>query len=1508
MSHHIYRPLCAETTVEHCAVGRFVRADRASLLAAGPMCLRSYDLHDDASGSRRLRLQGEWSFFGRVAAMHVLPAAALRRSGSQLDALLLTFDDAQMAVVEFDPVGETMETVQIVDIGASVAADSSAVHRVRLDGPQGVTRIDPQHRVAAVALRGDRFAFVPLLATGAERRAAVIAGAAVADDAEPLLGEPFVVSLHDALGIRGTVKDWRFLTGCRDPTVAFIVEVAPTWAGSIAAAGEPLEQPTSPMGQQSAPAAAATPPGCVLVAFALTGRAVPERGRPASFAKVWQMDGLPADSFALHPVPAPLGGALILSDHAMLYAKPGQCCGLRANGFSRVTLDTRICPRAARLHPSLDFFLRGTVVTFVRPDLCVLCLASGEVFGIVLRGLATAGMSTARALAPHLPPSAARGLGVGQIMQLESCMLSRSVVASCACVLPPSLARRGAGDADVVHLFLGSRRGRSIVVRYESATSGESGSGNGNGESGGGKRIKLSHGAAEEDDDADIYGTSSASSAGGGDSSASPKAASVAAANAATLPPRLLVDDALAQLGPVACTAAGHRLGALPPDTSTKPGQGTEELVCCMGESSSGSLGVMHQGLFAEQVAEFELAGCNDAWTVQTHSGELKDGEAQPESFLVLSTAERTVVLDSTFGGELDELSAETSAFFMGGPTLDMGDIVDGRCSVQIHEEGLRVVDLSCGACVCEMPLDEPLDAGGLGVRDGARIVASSITDPHVLLLLSNGDVRVLKVDRDDLDFACLEVPSLACFTGPRAACLFSSAGWGSSGTDAVSDTSDVTAVAAASASGGAAAASARSEKVSAMNTDDDDLLYGGGGGDGGGGGGSSSSKAAPDADAAASEAAGASKSASAAAAAPSRSDLVAIVDAVGTLFVFRLPDFQLVLTCDHFACGFQLVIGDASGALSESEEALLALGAEPHVVELAVVPMGPECQSCLMARLTNGDLLVYRVSPASKLLRVAHNIITRPLYAAKSKKKAAATETAKLTTSEDTTPYRRRHVRPFSNVGGGFGALVLGRRPVWLLAKRGRPHVVAARLRPRAADVAAAAGKTFPDELGGFTPFHSESCRRGFVCFDGSTGIVRVCEMPSVRAGGVPIHADERTVVCHGELSALQVPIGCTPHKMAYLGRASASTLGSKVAPCVPTYAVLVSYKEPWNPVAERAVKTAEVLAATAATIESGDTSKPLQAAPPPLSDLPRDSPALTRDRYELRLIEGGASNAQWQRGVVDRFTFEPNEVAMCVTLFWLRDAEATLAPPRPYIGVGTSAVSPDGEHAESTGRFLLFEIKHVNRKKKRRGVLAAGEITTIPMLSTAKLEKKFSGPVSALVQLHNYIVVAYGAKIFVYQLNAGEFAPHAFFDGAIMTLEMRVVKDYLLFSDYSRSIRLMRWKEMEMNLASMGSDLNPLGVTAIEFSILTDEKRANRVKKELGLLVADDESNLQLYKFVPKGASVVRRIRSLPVVLFLSLPPSLYLSLSPPHPPPTRYHQTRARRKPTNLAAENG
>ena len=67
-------------------------------------------------------------------------------------------------------------------------------------------------------------------------------------------------------------------------------------------------------------------------------------------------------------------------------------------------------------------------------------------------------------------------------------------------------------------------------------------------------------------------------------------------------------------------------------------------------------------------------------------------------------------------------------------------------------------------------------------------------------------------------------------------------------------------------------------------------------------------------------------------------------------------------------------------------------------------------------------------------------------------------------------TLYRRRRVRPFANVGGGRGAIILGRRPLWLLEKRGRAHVVAARMQPRrAADAAEEFKKTWTDELAGF-------------------------------------------------------------------------------------------------------------------------------------------------------------------------------------------------------------------------------------------------------------------------------------------------------------------------------------------------------------------------------------------------------------------------------------------------------
>ena len=153
--------------------------------------------------------------------------------------------------------------------------------------------------------------------------------------------------------------------------------------------------------------------------------------------------------------------------------------------------------------------------------------------------------------------------------------------------------------------------------------------------------------------------------------------------------------------------------------------------------------------------------------------------------------------------------------------------------------------------------------------------------------------------------------------------------------------------------------------------------------------------------------------------------------------------------------------------------------------------------------------------------------------------------------------------------------------------------------------------------------------------------------------------------MVCHGEISALQVPLGCTPHKLAYLGRASASTLGSKVAPCVPTYAMLCSYREAWDPVAERAaVAAAEEAAAQAAAAASGAEVIP-PAAQFPLVALPRDSPALTRDRYELRLVEGGASNVRWQRGVVDRFCFDANEVSLCTVTFYANHAHNLTRSP---------------------------------------------------------------------------------------------------------------------------------------------------------------------------------------------------------------------------------------------------
>jgi CPSF A subunit region len=67
---------------------------------------------------------------------------------------------------------------------------------------------------------------------------------------------------------------------------------------------------------------------------------------------------------------------------------------------------------------------------------------------------------------------------------------------------------------------------------------------------------------------------------------------------------------------------------------------------------------------------------------------------------------------------------------------------------VQVIPTGVRVLAASLAApCSQEIHLNLPVDVGGLGAAEGVQISSVSIEDPYLLLRLSDGAIRVLRVD-----------------------------------------------------------------------------------------------------------------------------------------------------------------------------------------------------------------------------------------------------------------------------------------------------------------------------------------------------------------------------------------------------------------------------------------------------------------------------------------------------------------------------------------------------------------------------------------------------------------------------------------------------------------------------------------------------------------------------------------------------------------------------------------
>ena len=307
--------------------------------------------------STELVLEETFSLFDRVSSFQVLKLKgelARKATGireiNEADALVVSFKVGKVAVLAFDVIVRRLHLLAIFNfesdatgLGAHVRASASVRLPTGASG-QGIVKVDPNQRCLAMVMYEDQLAVLPL-ATFSESRGMLGFGYAeepeeeddeealehrkgyvssvkdrpeqknlgdidfVTDYSSRLFRPPFIIPFSEiGEGIVGETKDFCYLRGYIDPTIAILHEPVPTNSARLT-----YERHT-----------------CQLTAVTLdleTGR------HPV----VWTVPNLPHDALCLVPVDSPIGGVIVLCTNAILYLSQQQVISQGLNGFAPTT-------------------------------------------------------------------------------------------------------------------------------------------------------------------------------------------------------------------------------------------------------------------------------------------------------------------------------------------------------------------------------------------------------------------------------------------------------------------------------------------------------------------------------------------------------------------------------------------------------------------------------------------------------------------------------------------------------------------------------------------------------------------------------------------------------------------------------------------------------------------------------------------------------------------------------------------------------------------------------------------------------------------------------------------------------------------------------------------------------------------------------------------------------------------------------------------------------------------
>ncbi|XP_018430492.1 PREDICTED: cleavage and polyadenylation specificity factor subunit 1, partial [Nanorana parkeri] len=280
----------------------------------------------------KLELMATFSFFGNVMSM-----ASVQLAGAKRDALLLSFKEAKLSVVEYDPEIHDLKTLSLHYFEEPELRDGF-VQNVHI--PK--VRVDPNGRCAVMLIYGTSLVVLPF------RRDTL------AEDHEGPMAEgqkssflpSYIIDVRELDEKLLNIIDLQFLHGYYEPTLLILFEPNQTWPGRVA-----VRQDT-----------------CSIVAISLN---ILQKVHPV----IWSLSSLPFDCTQALAVPKPVGGVVIFAVNSLLYLNQS----VPPYGVSLNSLTNGTTSFPLKSHDDYRITLDCAQATFISYDKMVISLKGGEI-------------------------------------------------------------------------------------------------------------------------------------------------------------------------------------------------------------------------------------------------------------------------------------------------------------------------------------------------------------------------------------------------------------------------------------------------------------------------------------------------------------------------------------------------------------------------------------------------------------------------------------------------------------------------------------------------------------------------------------------------------------------------------------------------------------------------------------------------------------------------------------------------------------------------------------------------------------------------------------------------------------------------------------------------------------------------------------------------------------------------------------------------------------------------